>query len=151
MPTKAPMSPLLKRIKRAIEAEGSYSIFSERCSVEQVVFAYASAIGSDVSELLAEWAAGPKHKPSKRTLPLPSVDDDDVIPNDNDEDSPPTQSPTILCPQCGGTGRDRTGEKCSMCGATGRVRAPIDEDDLDQIDDDDGDGDEDARKKEPSV
>jgi hypothetical protein len=142
MPTSVRMSPLLKRIKRAIEAEGSYSIFSEQCSVEQVVFAFANAIGRDVSELLAEWAGRSKPKPSKRTLPLPSVEDDDVMPNDNDDDSPPEQSPTILCPQCGGTGRSKTGERCSMCGATGRVRAPIDDDDLDQIDDNDDDWDD---------
>lgn len=114
------LSPLLMRVQRAIRAEGSFSIFRERCSVEQVVFAYAAAIGRDVNELLAEWSGKPEFVPHKLTLSHLIAK-----PETGDDDNDDTEQETKLCPVCRGTGRAKDGGQCSECGGSGRV--PVDD------------------------
>jgi hypothetical protein len=100
--------------------------------------------------LRAQRAAGKRTPPPLKDLddddepmpdlgPQPEDVPDDAWPedDDNDDGAPPEQSPTVLCRQCRGTGRDKTGSKCSGCNGVGRVRAPVDDDD-----DDDTWGDE---------
>jgi hypothetical protein len=72
----------------------------------------------------------------KRTPP-PKVDDlgpgppdlDDWPDDGNDDGAPPQEEePSKLCPMCRGTGRDKTGAKCSACDGSGRVPSVIDDD-----------------------
>jgi hypothetical protein len=137
MPTNEQrMSPLVKRVYRTIQADGSCRILSEQCSVEQAVFAYAAAVGRNVTELLAEWSGRPETVPRKRTPP-PTFGDDDqpVLPDVPDNDVAP-EPESRLCPNCQGRGRDpHTGATCRVCQGTGRL--PLPDDDTDDGDDDD--------------
>jgi hypothetical protein len=106
MPTsEQELTPLLRRIRRTIRAEGSYSVFAERVSVEEVVKAFAAGAGVDACELMREWAGTPspvkKQPPKRRMPPMPTGDDEDedappVLPDhdddeDDDEDGAPSE------------------------------------------------------------
>jgi hypothetical protein len=60
----------------------------------------------------------------------PDLDDWPQPDDDNDDGAPPEEEePSKVCPMCRGTGRDKTGEKCSACDGTGRIAANVDDDD----------------------
>jgi hypothetical protein len=136
MPTNEQrMSPLLRRLRKQIGEERGFACFQEQVSVEQVVFAYAFAVGRPVSEVLNEWAGiASKQEPPKRPMRDLGPQPEDVPhgwPDDDsdDDDDSPEEPPTILCPTCRGLGTDKSGAKCSACNGTGRVAAPGVDDD----------------------
>ena len=104
------MSPLVKRLRDQIGNAKGFSCFSEKVSVEQVIFAHACASGVDVTELLREWTGQPmrQSKAAPKRTPKPKADDDDE----------PT---TRTCPSCDGTGRAKDGGVCPQCDGAGRV------------------------------
>jgi hypothetical protein len=81
------MTPLLRRLKQQIERERGFRCFKEQVSTEQVVMAYASALGLDCCEMLRQWTGLPEAPPRKRTMPRRRGDDDQPLP-DGDEDEP---------------------------------------------------------------
>jgi hypothetical protein len=119
------LTPLLRRLKARIIAEGSFSCFAENVGVEETIKAYAAGRGVDACELMAAWAGTPGRMPvtgtKKRGAPSQPLESDD--------DDAGTE-----CPDCGGSGFDSDGETCSTCGGSGRV------DSEDGPDDDDDDG-----------
>jgi hypothetical protein len=115
------MSPLVRRLRDQIGNEKSFSCFSEKVSVEQVIFAHACASGVDVTELLREWTGQPtrRSKAAPKRASKPKVDIDDE----------PT---TRTCPTCDGTGRAKDGGVCSQCDGAGRVDNDPDNDEDDE-------------------
>jgi hypothetical protein len=85
--------------------------------------------------------------PSKRPAPPKTEDDQDDLgpqgpgiddwpepaPGDSDDgDSPPEEEePSKVCPMCRGSGRNKSGSRCSDCNGTGRIPSVIDDDDND--------------------
>jgi hypothetical protein len=134
MPNEQRMSPLVRRLYRQIRAERGYSCFQEQISTEQVVMAYAAALGIDCCEMLREWAGlEPKPKPARKRTPPPRSDDGwpYVLPVDDPDNDVAPEQQTRLCPSCRGSGRTKDGSRCAKCGGSGRIAL----DDLD-VDDD---------------
>jgi hypothetical protein len=141
-------------IRHAIVTNLDFTVLAHGGEAE--VFEWARQNGRRGGSVVIEWeheyrrqqqALSPVARPAP--APQPKVEDDEPddlgpeppeewpVDDDNDDGAPPPQSPTILCPTCRGTGRDKSGAKCSACNGTGRVPSVIDDDD-----DDDDDGNE---------
>jgi hypothetical protein len=129
------LTPLLRRLKKQIVAEGSFSCFVEKAGVEEVVKAYAAGRGVDACELMAAWAGTPGRMTlaGKRAPLSPLLSDDDPLKDpDDDDDNDEMQQDTKLCPSCRGLGMGADGRVCEQCHGEGRVPA-------DDVDDDDSD------------
>jgi hypothetical protein len=134
------MTPLLRRLKRQIGADGDFRSFTEKVGVEEVIKAFAAGAGIDGCALLREWSGFPGEvkTPKKRTpampptMPPPMDEDDEdsppVMPDHDDSDD--DEQTTQVCPTCRGTGRDHSGRTCATCGGSGRI--PLDDGDDDE-------------------
>jgi hypothetical protein len=131
MPTddQARLSPLLRRIRRQMQTDG-YRCLAEQVSVEQVVFAYAHAVGVPVGDVMREWcgAGAPTGKriSDRKSVMRVRADDDDPPVNDLGDVADEEQQE--ICPACGGSGT-KDGDECAKCNGTGRVPDEEDGDD----------------------
>jgi hypothetical protein len=135
--TEQEMTPLLRRLKRQMQAAHDYAGLEERVLVEECVKAYAAGAGLDACDLMRQWTGTTaKPAPPPKRTPPPRSDDDDQ-PDDRPEDDGETGRETRqrLCSICHGTGLDTAGGRCARCRGTGRTPQPPPPS-IDDIDDD---------------